>query len=237
MTLQRIASWAHSLRWQLVVPVAIDSAALSEQFHELIKTRQETRPMLRITLSGRATMHAQQLKHLARVVPSAAATTLVAILACVCGSARAEPSPTQAYYDFVHWVSVGRADRALAQFADDAVVVAGPACSSLEPCIGKAAIRDRYMSALRHRQVPLPLSDQRFDGRHLRTCGDTVNGTARRGASMPSFGGHEIELTDGRIAALRFEPTHCSVSWETFESGRRTQSLKRELLDANQEGL
>jgi hypothetical protein len=76
------------------------------------------------------------------------------------------------------------------------------------------------MSALKQQQVPLPLIDQRFDGRHLRTCGDGIPVPAGHNAGVPPSGGHEIELKGGRIVALRFEPSRCSVSWATFESGQ-----------------
>lgn len=45
-------------------------------------------------------------------------------------------SPVRAYYYFVHRVSMGRADLASEQFADDAVVIAGPDCTPSAPASG-----------------------------------------------------------------------------------------------------
>src|SRR5262252_2689365 len=58
----------------------------------------------------------------------------------------AEPgSPTSAYYWLAHWVSVGNLDAAAAQFAEGAVVIVAPSCPPEAPCVGRAAIRQRYL--------------------------------------------------------------------------------------------
>ena len=49
--------------------------------------------------------------------------TLQAVRPC---AAADDASPVHAYYYFVHWVSMGRADLAAEQFADDAVVIGNP---------------------------------------------------------------------------------------------------------------
>jgi hypothetical protein len=116
-----------------------------------------------------------------------------------------DASPIRAYYYFVHWMSVGHPNLALEQFADDAVVVAGPACTPSEPCIGKAAIREGYFGALNTGRVALPLRDQRFDGRQLRTHGETIVQDELYGGIVRLRGGYVFEFRDGRIASLHVE--------------------------------
>jgi len=136
---------------------------------------------------------------------TAAALTLCALQAAAFHAAADPASPVQAYYDFVYWASVNRPDQAVAQFALDAVVVAGPGCTQAAPCIGRAAIRAGYFSALATRVVTLPLSDQRFDGRRLRTRGESILVTSAHGAIVRLRGGHVFEFHDGHIASLRVE--------------------------------
>jgi hypothetical protein len=65
-----------------------------------------------------------------RLADSVKALVLATFGACALGAdAYAPVSPVKAYYDFIYYVSVGDIDTALAQFADDAFVIAGPLCS------------------------------------------------------------------------------------------------------------
>lgn len=125
--------------------------------------------------------------------------TLQVALPCVAD----DVSPVRAYYDFIHWVSMGRADLASEQFTDDAVVIAGPDCPPAVPCIGRAAIRDRYIRSLSAGQTPLPLRDQRFDGQSLRTHGETILQEERHGGVVRLVGGYVFEFHDGLISSLR----------------------------------
>jgi hypothetical protein len=128
----------------------------------------------------------------------AAGATLT--LACA-AAAGGEPSPIQSYYDFVHWMSMRRPDLALQQFTNDAVVVAGPACTPSAPCVGKEAIRTGYFGALRAGQVSLPVYDQRFDRWQLRTRGEPVD------AGDPLLRrAYVFEFQRGRIATLKSQP-------------------------------
>lgn len=128
--------------------------------------------------------------------------TLQAVRPCAAADGAA---PVHAYYYFVHWVSMGRADLAAEQFADDAVVIAGPDCTLTAPCIGKAAIRDRYVTSLNAGRTPLPLWDQRFDGQSLRTHGETILQEEPRKGVVRLLGGHVFEFRGGRISSLRVE--------------------------------
>lgn len=126
---------------------------------------------------------------------------LAIALAAVCGAGSAiadAPSPVQPYLDFVHGLAVGDAARALAAFAPDARVVAGPACPPAAPCIGHAAIRERYLLPALARHDPLPIRDQRFDGVWLRTRGEWLPA----GPGPAARGGHAFELRGGQIVSL-----------------------------------
>lgn len=130
---------------------------------------------------------------------------LTGVVAGVPGTPRAEPAPTDPYYYFVYAISVDRPELALQQFADDAVVIAGPGCPRVSPCVGKAAIGARYLPALRAGQSPLPLSDQRFDGTRLRTRGDTVEAVSPVGERLRLRATHLLVLRAGKIATLTFD--------------------------------
>ena len=113
--------------------------------------------------------------------------------------------PVHAYFSFVHWVSVGRADLAAEQFCEDAIVIAGPGCTPAVPCIGRDAIRRRYIKPLLARRTQLPLLDQRFDGQSLRTRGETIVQSDPRGGVVRLLGGHVFEFRGGLIRSLRVE--------------------------------
>ena len=114
-------------------------------------------------------------------------------------------SPVLAYYYLLHWASLGDADRALAQFADEAIVVAGPLCTQEDPCIGRTAIRERYIVPLIARPGALPVNDAQFDGRRLRTRGDVLRTPPPPSGVEHPVGGHVFEFGDGRITSLREE--------------------------------
>lgn len=129
----------------------------------------------------------------------------MALIAPAVADAQApELSPTDVYREYVDAFSRGLIDEALAYFADDAVVVAGPACSGGNPCIGKAAIRQRYLEVLIARRLPAPASDQRYDGVRLRTHGEEVRLITADGTVVRLMAGHTFEFGGGRITALRF---------------------------------
>lgn len=144
-------------------------------------------------------------RHLQWPARAAAALALAALQVAAFHAAADPASPVQPYYDFIYWASVSRMDQALAQFTDDAVVVAGPGCTQAAPCIGRDAIRIGYFSALAAKRVALPLTDQRFDGRRLRTRGESILVASTTGAAVRLRGGHVFEFRDGRIASLRVE--------------------------------
>ena len=139
------------------------------------------------------------VRSLARAARLGAAA--LAVAAC---AAAASDWPIRPYYDFVHFFSIGRFDRTLASFADDAIVTAGEACRDDDPCVGKKAIAARYLPALRAGDLPLPLVDLRFDGRWLHTRGDRAWRAAPGGDIVARHGSHRIELRDERIRRLEF---------------------------------
>lgn len=135
-----------------------------------------------------------------RCAVRAAARAIVATLTCT-AVAGAEPSPTQPYYDFVHWMSVSRPDLALQQFTDNAVVVAGRACTPSAPCVGKEAIRTGYFGALQAGRVSLPIYDQRFERWQLRARGEPI-----AASNPPLRRAYVFEFRGGRIASLKSQP-------------------------------
>jgi len=114
-------------------------------------------------------------------------------------------SPVQSYYDLVYWVSLGRTDEAVEQFTEQASVIAGPDCTREAPCVGRKAIRERYIAELLKRNTGAPLSDQRFDGEYLRTYGEVVGGPSPLECTTRLIGGHSFGFDRGRIASVRFE--------------------------------
>ena len=102
-------------------------------------------------------------------------------------------SPIKPYYDFVYYTSVGDLDRAVAEFADDAVVVASPSCPAERPCRGKAAIKDRYIRPMIERRISLPLPE-RYDGSRISARSDSRTGAV----SARQF----FQFRDGRIASV-----------------------------------
>lgn len=148
------------------------------------------------------------------------------VLAALLGATgiTARPSTVDAYYYFVHWISVGRLELALEQFADDAVVSVGPDCSEQRPCIGKAAIAARYFPLLRAGRLPLPLADQRFDGTRLCTRGETIVIALPFEPPLALRGGHCVEFRNGRIAALHFDldlNDPATASWKARQREHR----------------
>lgn len=111
-------------------------------------------------------------------------------------------SPITSYYNLVYAVSIGQSDAAIAQFNEDAIVVAGTRCTLRAPCIGKAAIKDRYLDELIARNANAPFLDQRFDGTRLTTHGEISFASTCGGKVMRLMGGHVFEFRDGLIASL-----------------------------------
>ena len=138
-------------------------------------------------------------------------TTLLALLLGISALPAAGPcaaddaASIRAYYYFLHWMSVDRPDLALEQFAEGAVVVAGPGCTQSTPCIGKAAIQAGYFGALNARRVSLPMRDQRFDGQQLRTRGEAIVHEEPGERVERLRGGYVFEFRDGKIASLQVE--------------------------------
>jgi hypothetical protein len=144
-----------------------------------------------------------------RASPVLSGATLAAALAVASAPllAAEAPSAVRAYYDFVHWMAMDRPDLALEQFAEDAVVVAGPQCPPEAPCVGRDAIRDRYLALLSRRQAVLPLRAHWFDGRTLHTRDGPAVRADFDGQTVSWQPGHAITLSGDRIVALHVEWT------------------------------
>ena len=131
--------------------------------------------------------------------------------------------PLQAYYEMVHGYSTGRLDVALAQFSDTAVVIAGPLCTTAQPCVGRAAILQRYLLTGKSRGLAPPLADQRFDGTRLTTWGEPVGGYRLDDTAPRLWGGHVFEFRDGRIESLWVELDAADLQTAAFIARREAQ--------------
>jgi hypothetical protein len=134
-----------------------------------------------------------------RVVLFALIGLLLVISDDVCHAAEPDWS-IEPYYYFLHWVSMRRYDLALDQFTDDAVVVSGPGCPVARPCLGRAAIREGYLAALKSGGVSLPLPE-RLEGDRMKTRGEAVVLT-ECGHVVHLRGKQEFEFRGGRIASI-----------------------------------
>jgi hypothetical protein len=112
------------------------------------------------------------------------------------GVAREPDSPIKPYHDFIYYTSVGDIESALAEFADDAVVVVGALCPVERPCRGKAAIKERYIAPMIQGRTSLPLAE-RYDGDRIRARSDA----AKDRAPLRQF----FEFRSGQIASVLAE--------------------------------
>jgi hypothetical protein len=139
-----------------------------------------------------------------KISDSAKALLSAMISAYAIGAAAHEPaSPVRPYYDFVYYASVGDIDGAMVQFADDAVVVAGPLCPLERPCEGKAAIKERYVEPMIRGRLALPLAE-RYDGSRMQARGDSAN-DRRQARQFFKFRAGRIEsvLADGVVEPVQ----------------------------------
>jgi len=109
-------------------------------------------------------------------------------------TAREATSQVRSYYNFLFYASVGDVERALAEFADDAVVVVRPMCPLERPCRGKDAIRERYIKPMTRDRGSLPLPEG-YDGERLQASGTS------RTHRVPDR--QLFEIRDGRIVSVR----------------------------------
>ena len=100
---------------------------------------------------------------------------------------------------------MGDLELALDQFADDAIVISGSGCPPMRPCVGRAAIRDGYLAWIHSGRVPLPVTDQRFEGERLRVQCELVMPDVSHGQVVHLRGSQVFEFRAGRIAAIHAE--------------------------------
>jgi hypothetical protein len=134
------------------------------------------------------------------IATAALAATLLSDFAVAAGA----EGPAEAYYWFSHWMSMGKLDAAAAQFAADAVVVVEPACPRPAPCVGRAAIRGRYLTRIARMADERPLLDQRLDGETMYTHDVRSYRRMASGTANLPEGRYAFELRNGAIASLMF---------------------------------
>ena len=134
------------------------------------------------------------------IATAALAATLLSDFA-VAGGAE---GPPEAYYWFSHWMSMGKLDAAAAQFAADAVVVVEPACPPTAPCVGRTAIKERYLARIARMADERPLLDQRLEGETM--YAHDVRSYRRMASGMANLpaGRYAFELHNGAIGSLMF---------------------------------
>jgi hypothetical protein len=147
--------------------------------------------------SAALTVHLRPLRSWAFAIP------LVVALSGGSIPARADSWLLRPYYYFVHEMAMGQPDDALAQFANDAVVIAGPLCTAQCPCVGKAEIRARYIVPLLTRPRSLPIIEARFDGSLLRVYGEVPREPWVPAQGLRRAGEFQFEFRDGLISAVR----------------------------------
>jgi hypothetical protein len=153
-----------------------------------------------------------------------AALIAAAALAVASSGTAASTWSIRPYCDFVHFVSIGNFDRALESFSEDATVVIDEVCPADDPCVGKAAIAARYLSALRRGDLPLPLVNQRFDGRWMHTRGDAAMHGALGGNTVRRHGSHRLDASrrPHPMARIPLEPHIGSIrSGDDRDTNRR----------------
>lgn len=98
----------------------------------------------------------------------------------------------------------GQIDVALDQFTDDALVIAGPACTVEAPCIGKPAIREGLLARFVAASIAVRIREIQFDGVHLRTRVEISSDPIRKAGYARVIGNDNLEFRNGKIASLIF---------------------------------
>jgi hypothetical protein len=157
-----------------------------------------------------------------RIAVAALATLLFSV-----ANAMGPESPIKAYYWFSYWVSVGNLDAAAAQFAEGAIVVAGPSCPPENPCVGRAAIRARYVAWVVRHAAARPVIDQRLDRETLYAHDARSYRTRFTNVDDWREGGYTIEFREGRIESLVFGGRNEEAATAYRALARRTSALSQ----------
>lgn len=133
--------------------------------------------------------------------------SLSCLLTALAGPAAAAPDDALAVLSYVRYEDAfnrGQIDAALEQFTDDAIVIAGPACTAETPCIGKAAIREGLLARFTAVGIAVRIREIQFDGTHLRTRVEISTEPIRKAGYTRVVGNDNLEFRNGRIASLIF---------------------------------
>ncbi|WP_298832441.1 nuclear transport factor 2 family protein [uncultured Piscinibacter sp.] len=115
-----------------------------------------------------------------------------------------DASPVLSYVRYEDAFNRGQIDTALEQFTDDALVIAGPACTAEAPCIGKAAIREGLLARFTAVNIAVRIREIQFDGTHLRTRVEIATDPLRKAGYTRVVGNDNLEFRNGKIASLVF---------------------------------
>jgi len=139
-----------------------------------------------------------------------------ALMALGTGAANASDGPVDAYFWFSYWVSIGRLDAAADRFAADAVVIVAPACPARAPCVGRDAIRERYLARIARFVKERPLIDQRLVGTTLYAHDERSYRNVVTGVVDARAGRYAFVLRGGLIASLTFGGDDATPAFESM---------------------
>lgn len=140
-----------------------------------------------------------------RLSPAAVlATTVLILTAPTVSAAPEDATPVLSYVRYEDAFNRGQIDTALDQFTEDAIVVAGPACTAEAPCVGKAAIREGLLARFVALNIAVRIREIHFDGTHLRTRVEIVTDPVRKAGFTRLVGNDNLEFRQGRISSLVF---------------------------------
>lgn len=135
-----------------------------------------------------------------------ASTALAGLTAAPAAAAPDDALPVLSYVKYEDAFNRGQPDAALEQFADDATVIAGPACNAQKPCAGKAAIREGLLARFIAVNIAVTIREVNFDGQRLRSKVEVSTDVMRQRGFTRIVGNDTIEFRGGKIASLVFKP-------------------------------
>jgi hypothetical protein len=137
----------------------------------------------------------------------ATAATWAAIFAAASAAAAPDGAlPVLTYARYEDAFNRGQIDAALEQFTDDAVVIAGPACTAKAPCIGKPAIREGLFVRFVAVKLGIKVREVAWDGETLRTRVELTSDPITKAGLGRIVGSDSIQFRDGKIASLVYQP-------------------------------
>lgn len=138
-------------------------------------------------------------------LPSLLAVATLSLQALLASAAADHAQPVLSYVRCEDAFNRGQIDAALEQFTDDALVIAGPVCSTPQaPCVGKAAIREGLLARFVAVNIAVRIREIQFDRTHLRARVEISHDGLRKAGCTRVIGNDNLEFRGGKIASLIF---------------------------------